>query len=849
MMRQRNIVRFLVAPPLFGKTALATEYAESIFSFENVFWVSAKSPCFLRDLDRKLIASFLVKKNLKPALAVFEDIPLLDKKRAEALSVLFDELLKHGWEVIATMTPRCDVYEGLQPDGIRIRAQEFLLTDAEIDVGRTDVKKLQRPASSFLPTERIAGLFWGGQDADGLFCMAIANEELAIDEQLVIFIMLVLGYGRLGDLAVFVKGWDAGLLEVLRDDYAYLGIDVYREEFSSCIFTLDQLVKAFMPQLDAMAAHSNFGEKGILTHRLADLLVLSGDSERACGLVLRTCPPRQRTTWLNERSGQLFQKGCFLPPHLLFESIRSAGQNPGNRLSAFEAWRIALLGDEARALRIAMKLYLMTEADSGTRIIASLLLFRFGNKTQAHKAITVLEGLVRYRAEPGRDWYDHNNAETLVKQEPFWKALAQSQICLSHAKADTTNFVEALRLAGANRDMLSLVLAWLIEDLNVLGEASASDEESQQMATQIRYIATYIERRSQEEDIGFFDMLLLAKWERLSLAQSPENRVFVPRSLLTFAHDMELNLFNQQSMYRRLRQEAETKQSDFRRTHPNEYRVDAQDAARKAESTPMLFVKLFGGLEVRIGDKLLNPRLFSRQKIKTLLALLVLNHGKEFSRERLCKVLWPESDPAASKRNLYSIWSQLKKALSGQDGRCPYLIHTQFSYKLDGHLSSSDVAQFDALCRRLLFSFSDLELWSQVFSELEDLYTDDLLPTETENRSIISARADYRSRLVDTLSTAAHRLFEAGEYQNSLWFSRAAIARDAAREDIYTLLMQAQIALGQRAAALETYFRCRRYLVEELGIDPSEKTTRLYCSIIAEEPGFKLHDSLSLVKG
>ncbi|MCL2826971.1 MAG: hypothetical protein FWD72_06160, partial [Eggerthellaceae bacterium] len=33
MIRQRNTVRFLIAPPLFGKTALAAEYAESIFAF------------------------------------------------------------------------------------------------------------------------------------------------------------------------------------------------------------------------------------------------------------------------------------------------------------------------------------------------------------------------------------------------------------------------------------------------------------------------------------------------------------------------------------------------------------------------------------------------------------------------------------------------------------------------------------------------------------------------------------------------------------------------------------------------------------------------------------------------
>ena len=44
--------------------------------------------------------------------------------------------------------------------------------------------------------------------------------------------------------------------------------------------------------------------------------------------------------------------------------------------------------------------------------------------------------------------------------------------------------------------------------------------------------------------------------------------------------------------------------------------------------------------------------------------------------------------------------------------------------------------------------------------------------------------------------------------------------------------MQAQIDAGQRAAAIDTYFTCRRYLADELGIDPSTALVRLYRSVI-----------------
>jgi DNA-binding SARP family transcriptional activator len=44
--------------------------------------------------------------------------------------------------------------------------------------------------------------------------------------------------------------------------------------------------------------------------------------------------------------------------------------------------------------------------------------------------------------------------------------------------------------------------------------------------------------------------------------------------------------------------------------------------------------------------------------------------------------------------------------------------------------------------------------------------------------------------------------------------------------------MRAQLSLGQQAHALDTFFECKTFLNEELGIDPSKKMTKLYREII-----------------
>ena len=246
-------------------------------------------------------------------------------------------------------------------------------------------------------------------------------------------------------------------------------------------------------------------------------------------------------------------------------------------------------------------------------------------------------------------------------------------------------------------------------------------------------------------------------------------------------------------------------------------------------------MNLFGGMDVRIGSVPVDASKLRRQKVKALLALLVLNRGRDFSRDRLIALIWPSSDAVTARKNFYSIWSRLRAALSLPSGACPYLVRQQNVCRLEGSLLRTDVAEFDQVCRTLLFGALDTDGWARLSSEVQERFADDLLPGERGTDAIARMRAECRARLVDALVAAARRLVEAGSPQEGLWFARAALARDGSREDAYA----AQIAAGQRAAALETYFRCRRFLADELGIDPSVEVVSLYRSVIEAEEGLE----------
>ena len=147
----------------------------------------------------------------------------------------------------------------------------------------------------------------------------------------------------------------------------------------------------------------------------------------------------------------------------------------------------------------------------------------------------------------------------------------------------------------------------------------------------------------------------------------------------------------------------------------------------------------------------------------------------------------------------------------------------------------SDIESFEDLCRQLLFGSSAGTNWEELLALASGRFGGVLLPAERDNAVIQESRHRLHTNITDALVAASGRLLTAGEPQGALWFAREALRRDQSREDVYLAQMKAQVASEQRAAALDTFFACRAYLSEQLGIDPSPRLVELYRSIIEEE--------------
>lgn len=811
MLRERNVARFVVAPPGFGKTSLVYEYAETVFAFEHVFWFDATSPCFLRDVDAGVLVESMQAQESEPFLAVFEDVPPLDAARSELFCGVLDSLLELGCEVIVTCAPTCDSYRD-QLDRVLIGANDLLLSDEELDYLRTPSEREQQPAFQVPRAHRIPGIVWKG-DGNGPFLARTLHEELPLDVCAALLVLLCLGEGSLAKAGSIVR-IDADVVELLASSYPYAGVRASHGAFETSDFTVGEVAEAFRGRLDEIELYAQGQGAGALARRIADALLESGRSERACDVALLLVPADARAEWLSARAPRLEQAGCLLRARGVYDSVASDALEVSAHVS--QAVRCALLGENVSACVAARRAVACGPAFDQRALVQLVL-----------RACSVGEAAEQAQARV-RDICD-------VGQQTSYAAYLRCIAAALDALDDEQGIENALAAwldAHASGLLGSVLLYAAVRLFARIEETGAKPGLWEDVACAVAREASraYAETGALPLPLALAAASFQRCVESGALIMPP-----LDAACALAACKMERALLEQRVQCENARTRKLRSRRTYQQTHPDSFRRDSAERQAPSMDVPRLTVNLFGGFEVRVGDKPVDAALLSRQKVRMLLALLVVNRGRDMSRDRVIELLWPDSSFDGARSNFYATWSRLRTALSAPDGTCPYLVRTQRTLRINVDMLASDVLELEEVCRAMLFNRPGRGGWGHVFARVEDAFSGDLLPGDDGCKVLDALRRDCRTRLVDALITASGKLVESGDIREGLWFARAALVRDQAREDAYVAVMRAQIASLQRSAALETYFSCRRYLANDLGIDPSAETMRLYRSIIEVE--------------
>ena len=583
------------------------------------------------------------------------------------------------------------------------------------------------------------------------------------------------------------------------------------------------LAQGFSRAVDRVVDRSTCGDASELAVCIAAMLLERGAAARACAVVRSFATKPACASWLAAHGADLLSAACFKPAHELFVYAGKSARQNRILLAADEAVRLAALDDAACALFLARKFVSSRSIDPESRSRLLLVASCLGDDEDRRRAESVAAEFAA-RAKVGG---------------PIAPAAAFSLVA-AHVGKGVMPLAEAwgvLASRGAPDGPLVFAAAmafWALAQKKTPGFASPEDARAvERVALWACDLAASTPSAAMSWQCAFLVMSLSRAIEEGSLP----TRFSPAADALAAARAIEAARFTECAAYRRDSLREERARAERERSSRDRYEarpIRSETPGAPGSSAPILYVRLLGGLDVRIGEQQVDMRAFSRQKTKTLLALLVLARGRELSRERLLETLWPDSPHGCAIKNFYSVWSQLKRGLD-YEGTCPYLLRDQGGVRLDARLLRSDVAELDSICRALSFGEIDLDRWRDHLEAIDGSYSGDLLPSESVNDDIAAARRRLRINLVDSLVCASGRLLESGEPRAALWFAREAAGRDRSREDACAALMEAQLGAGQRAAAIDTYLSCRRYLAEELGIDPSPSIVALYRSAVEAE--------------
>ncbi|HFD38890.1 MAG TPA: tetratricopeptide repeat protein [Anaerolineae bacterium] len=241
-----------------------------------------------------------------------------------------------------------------------------------------------------------------------------------------------------------------------------------------------------------------------------------------------------------------------------------------------------------------------------------------------------------------------------------------------------------------------------------------------------------------------------------------------------------------------------------------------------------LAIRLLGPFQVTLDGEPVTH--FESDKVRALLAYLVVEAERPHRRERLAGLLWPDLPEQAARTNLRVALANLRRVIGDRNAPTPRLQITRQSIQFCPQEDTwSDVA---ALTQAL--SRSSAYVLPARVAEAVELYRGDFLEGFSLPGSAVLEEwaLVVRERLARLVLPALRRLTRyyerQGRYRRALRYARRLADLDPWDERGQRQVMYLLALSGQRNAALRRYKTLSRMLAEELGIEPEDETTALY---------------------
>jgi len=223
------------------------------------------------------------------------------------------------------------------------------------------------------------------------------------------------------------------------------------------------------------------------------------------------------------------------------------------------------------------------------------------------------------------------------------------------------------------------------------------------------------------------------------------------------------------------------------------------------------------------------------KKARLLLAYLSLERGRMVPKDVLIDLLWPEVPPERGSNNLSIAVHQIRSTLAKLDsGAAQAVLVRQGLYGIDQALTSVDLWDYQALsarARQALEKNDRAATRGSLVAAVDLCRAGELLESEPYEDWAIEPRRALGAFYNQALAWLATEAAQSNDWTRVADYAGRIVERERCDEAGHRWLMQAHVRLGNRAQALQQYRLCEAWLREDLGVEPSEETRRVFRSI------------------
>jgi ATP/maltotriose-dependent transcriptional regulator MalT/DNA-binding SARP family transcriptional activator len=255
---------------------------------------------------------------------------------------------------------------------------------------------------------------------------------------------------------------------------------------------------------------------------------------------------------------------------------------------------------------------------------------------------------------------------------------------------------------------------------------------------------------------------------------------------------------------------------------------------RLAQALPPLSFEVLGPFSVRRGSWRASESDWARPIDARLVRFLLVHADEHVPEDVIFEALWPDRPATGARRSLQVSVSRARQLLDPPRAGTSMIEGGERSYRLAlGERAGVDADRFLASAD-LALAAADSER-RPLLERARSLWTGEALPEERYSDWATSYREGLIDRYLAVLGALCEVHEHAGEHFEASQVARELVDLDPLDERGHRALMTAYARTGRRGHALRQFLECRRALVDTLGIEPAEATSRLQARILAGE--------------